>query len=147
MAVFMAKQRVIAKWMIAVLLVLAVVWGCKKQEEPQASPEAVAAVPDDVGAGAGGALGILYVGHPGSAREKDFLPFLGKHFGTVKTADLAAFTESQCDGFDVTVLDYDGDGFEAPRPRISEGFARPIVTVGVAGALICGTSRLKTGYL
>lgn len=146
MAVFIAKQRVIAKWMI-VVLVLTAVWGCKKQEEPQASPETVAVTPDDAEADAGGDLRILYAGHPGSARAKDFIQFLGKHFGAVETADLAVFTESQCDGFDVAILDYDGDGFEAPRPRISPNFPRPLVTVGVAGALICSSSRLKTGYL
>ena len=75
------------------------------------------------------------------------MKFLGQHFATVKTADLAAFTESQCDGFDVTILDYDGDGFEAPRPRISPQFSHPLVTVGVPGGLMCSNWGLKTGYL
>jgi hypothetical protein len=73
--------------------------------------------------------------------------FLSKHFGTVKTGDLKTFKEADTQGFDVTLLDYDGDGFKAPRPRISAAFSRPIVTVGVAGALICSSLNLKTGYL
>ncbi len=111
-------------------------------------------------------LRILYVGHRGSEREKDFVQFLGQHFETVKTADLSAFhrkpfTNKDAEGFDVTILDYDGDGFQAPRPVIQprfpedesrnprspddRWFTRPLITVGVVGGLIsdCG---LKTGY-
>jgi hypothetical protein len=94
-----------------------------------------------------GKLRILYVGHPRSDREKDFVQFLGVHFATVKTADLTAFKEKDTEGFDVTILDYDGDGFKAPRPAISPGFSRPLVTVGVVGGLMCSQWRLKTGYL
>jgi hypothetical protein len=111
-------------------------------------------------------LKILYAGHPGSDREKEFVQFLGQHFETVKTADLSAFhrkpfTNKDAEGFDVTILDYDGDGFQAPRPVIQprfpedesrnprpaddRWFTRPLITVGVVGGLIsdCG---LKTGY-
>ena len=113
-------------------------------------------------------LRILYVGHPDSDREKDFVQFLGAYFATVKTADLNAFdrktfTDKDAEGFDVTILDYDGDGFKAPRamvvprfaddgpgnPRSSVGpsFSRPLITVGVAGGLMCSQWGLKTGYL
>lgn len=93
------------------------------------------------------ALRILYAGHPGSDREKDFVDFLAKHFDTVETGDLKAFKESDAEGFDVTILDYDGDGFKAPRPRLSQSFARPVITMGVAGAFISGSLDLKTDYL
>ncbi len=113
-------------------------------------------------------LRILYVGHPGSEREKDFVQFLGQHFATVKTADLGAFAgksfaDKDMEGFDVALLDYDGDGFKAPRvrivprfpedvsrvPRALEGswLTRPVITVGVTGGLIASQAGLKTGYL
>jgi hypothetical protein len=94
-----------------------------------------------------GQLRILYAGHPDSDREKDFVQFLGAYFATVKTADLAAFKEKDAEGFDVTILDYDGDGFKAPRPNISLGFSKPLITMGVPGGLMCSGWRLKLGYL
>jgi len=92
-------------------------------------------------------LRILYAGHPGSDREKDFVDFLSQYFKEVRTGDLKAFKEKQTDGFEVTILDYDGDGFGSPRPRISNKYTRPTVTVGVVGAFICGGLSLKPGYL
>ena len=91
-------------------------------------------------------LTILYAGHPDSAREKDFVQFLGKHFTEVKTGDLAKFTEEQAEGFDVVILDYDGDGFKAPRPRLSRQYTRSTITVGVVGGLFSSSMRLRTGY-
>jgi hypothetical protein len=87
---------------------------------------------------------VLYVGRPGTDREKDFVEFLSKHFGAVKTGDWAAFTESQCTGFDVTILDYDGSASKAPRLNLSKGFSHPVVTVGLPGAFVCSALRLKT---
>jgi hypothetical protein len=92
------------------------------------------------------AMRILYAGHPGSAREKDFVEFLGKHFTQVQTGDLATFGDKSADGFAVAILDYDGDGFKAPHPNLSQNYARATVTVGVAGAFIGNQLRLKTGY-
>ena len=92
-------------------------------------------------------LRILYAGHPGTEREKDYVEFLSAYFTEVKTADLKTFKEGNTDGFDVTILDYDGDGFKAPRMKLPESYARATVTVGVTGALICGNLNLKTGYL
>jgi hypothetical protein len=95
------------------------------------------------------AMRILYAGHPGSAREKDFVNFLRKHFTQVQTGDLATFNDKSADGFDVAILDYDNDGMDAfkfPRPKLSPNYAHATVTVGVAGGLICSQLRLKTGY-
>lgn len=92
-------------------------------------------------------LRILYAGHPDSKREKEFVQFLTSHFSKVETGDLATFQESQAESFDVIILDYDGDGFNAPRLQLSPEYARPTVTVGVAGAFICSNMSLKTGYL
>lgn len=92
-------------------------------------------------------LRILYVGHPAGDREKDFVRFLTGHFRQVRTGDLADFNEKQTEDFDVIILDYDDDGFNAPRPCFSSDYTRPTLTVGVAGALICGSMSLKTAYL
>jgi hypothetical protein len=92
-------------------------------------------------------LKILYAGHPGSGREQDFSRFLRAHFAEVAVTDLARFKEEEADGFDVVILTYDGDGFNAPRPNISRGFSRPMMTVGVPGAHICGNLSLKMSYL
>jgi hypothetical protein len=90
---------------------------------------------------------ILYVGRPGTEREKDFVDFLSKHFGTVAKGDLAAFVESQSKDFDVTIFDYDRNDSKAPRPQLSEGFSRPVLTVGIAGAFIGTSLNLKTGFM
>jgi len=92
-------------------------------------------------------LKILYAGHPGSQREEALVTFLRKHFTEVQTCDLKGFKEDQAEGFAVTVMDYDGDGFKAPRPHLSREFFRPMMTVGVPGALICGNLSLKMSYL
>ena len=92
-------------------------------------------------------LRILYAGHPGSEREKDYVDFLSAYFIEVKTSDLAKFKEESAEGFDVTILDYDGDGFKSPRLYLPDSYTRATVTVGVVGASICGNLGLKTGYL
>ena len=92
-------------------------------------------------------LRILYVGKPDSSREKDFVEFLAGHFSEVETGNLAEFSEGQADGFDVVIFDWEGRGFDAPRPRLSQQYTRPTVTVGVAGAGICNSLGLKSGYL
>jgi len=95
----------------------------------------------------GNNLRILYAGRPGSDREKDFVSFLKKHFAIVQTGNLETFKETDTQGFDVTLLDWDTNEFKGPRPQISESFSRPLITLGVPGGLICLEWRLKTGYL
>jgi len=92
-------------------------------------------------------LRIFYAGKPGSAREADFLTFLKQHFRQVNTGDLASFNPRQATDTDVILFDYDGDGFKAPRPNLPAGYARPTVTIGVAGGLFCSQRGLKTGYM
>ena len=131
-----------------ILAVCCVGVGCKKsvptEQTPQAGKERQVV---KIVAGEGINLKILYAGHPGSEREKDFVDFLAANFKQVGIADLAKFDGSESEDFDVTILDYDGDGFEAPRPKISREFSRPVVTMGVIGAFICDKQSLKTGYL
>ncbi|MGA3267107.1 MAG: hypothetical protein ABSE16_09815 [Verrucomicrobiota bacterium] len=90
-------------------------------------------------------LHVLYAGHPGSGREADFVAFLKEHFREVSTTDAAQFTGHRM--FDVVLVDYDGDGFKAPRPALPDAYTRPTVTLGVMGGLLCSQHRLKTGYM
>jgi hypothetical protein len=91
-------------------------------------------------------LRVLYAGRPGSGREKDFVSFLKKYFEEVQTGNLETFNETDTQGFDVTLLDWDANVLEGPDPGVSASFARPVVTLGVRGGLICREWRLKTGY-
>jgi hypothetical protein len=111
-------------------------YGCKKKDQLAQTPEG-----EKIG------LNVLYVGRPGSDREKDFKDFLNPNFELVKTADLGNFEENQAEKFDVVIFDYDGDAFNAPRPNISPAYSRPTVTVGVIGSLICDGQNIKQGYL
>lgn len=92
-------------------------------------------------------LRILYAGRPGSDREKDFVGFLKQHFDTVQTGNLQTFTEADTRGFDVTLLDWDWNDLKGPKPTVSDGFSRPVITLGVPGGMIGRQWRLKTGYL
>ncbi|MHC4395666.1 MAG: hypothetical protein ACYS1A_08415 [Planctomycetota bacterium] len=139
------------KWVLAacVVIICLVVWVLYNAKEPDTSkftPEPVKITRWTEGTEKID-LQILYVGHPNSSREKDFVQFLAEHFTQVKTGDLNEFKEDQANGFDVIILDYDGEGLKAPRPKLSSEYTRPTVTVGVAGARICSGMSLKTGYL
>lgn len=92
-------------------------------------------------------LHILYVGHPGAERTSDFVGFLKQYFQEVETGNLAGFKLAKKPNADVVLLDYDGDGFKAPRVTFPEGYSQPTITIGVAGAMICSQNTLKTGYL
>jgi hypothetical protein len=94
-----------------------------------------------------GKLRILYAGRPGSDREKDFVGFLKKYFDVVQTGNLETFKEADTQGFDVTLLDWDWNDLQGPRPTVSERFSRPVITIGVPGGLIGRQWRLKTGYM
>ena len=96
-------------------------------------------------------LKILYAGRPGSGREKDFVRFLTEYFDVVRTSNLQTFRESDTQGFDVTVLDWDWNGndsndFQGPKPVLPESFSRPLITLGVPGTWLCSQWRLKTSY-
>jgi hypothetical protein len=92
-------------------------------------------------------LRVLYAGHPGSDRERDFVAFLEEHFTKVGKGDLPTFKAEWADDYDVVIMDYDGDPFDLRRPRLSKEYTRPTVTVGMAGALICNPVNVKTRYL
>lgn len=97
-------------------------------------------------------LRVLYVGHPQTPREKDFVECLQKHFVKVGKGDLDKFGEKDAEGYDVVILDYSGlvikdNAILFPAPPFGDSYSRPTVTVGATGALVCGGLRLKTGYL
>ena len=93
-------------------------------------------------------LKILYAGQPGSDREKDFVGFLKKYFDVVQTGNLQVFKETDTQGFDVTLLDWDWNLLspKPPCPMVSPSFSRPVVTIGVPGGYMCERWHLKTGY-
>lgn len=97
-------------------------------------------------------LRVLYVGHPGSEREKDFVGFLEKHFAKVGKADLNKVDVKDAEGFEVVVVDYSGltikgNAIMTPRIPFGRGYSRPVLTIGAAGALVSDSLELKTGYL
>ncbi|MFC1761162.1 hypothetical protein ACFL6U_03680 [Planctomycetota bacterium] len=140
---------------LALLLVSAclVLMSCKKETPPNSTHEGIYDLVNELSVQPEDAipfkrsLRILYAGNPGSSREENFVGFLSKHFDTVGTCNLAAFKESDSDDYDLTIMDYDGDGFKAPRPRITQSYTKPVITMGVPGAFICGSLDLKLGYL
>jgi len=132
-----AGMRRISVVLATVVLLLVLLAGTRSHAQ---SPSAPAAAETSK-------LRILYAGHPGSDRERDFVGFLKKYFDVVQTGNLQTFKEADTQGFDVTLLDWDINEFKGPRPKISESFSRPMITLGVPGGLMCMGWRLKTGYL
>jgi hypothetical protein len=90
---------------------------------------------------------VVYVGRSGSARQKDFVALLRGHFRDVQVADPGEFDPGKADAADVTILDCDSRGFDVPHIRFPDDYARPTILVGLPGALIWRSCRLKTGYL
>ena len=95
------------------------------------------------------ALKVLYAGNPGSDREREFVTFLRGQFVDVSTGDYESFTEGDADGYDVVILDWtsiypreaDGSvkkGFKTlvnyAKPKLTEGYDRPTILIGHAGA-------------
>jgi len=147
---------------LCLVFALAVSGGCKKKEQPEEAQQAVPAeqtqqvsiaekdVPEEIDkfdVSEKIELRILYAGLPNTERSKDFVEFLAKHFKQVETTDYNAFTEDKTAGFDVTIIDYDGQDTSAPVPSISRQYSRATVTIGSPGADLGNRLSLKTGYL
>ncbi len=92
-------------------------------------------------------INILYAGLPETDRAKDFMGFLGKYFKAVTFTDFNAFDENKTAGYDIVILDHDGEAFRAKLPKISKKYSRATITMGVPGAFICSRLSLKTSYL
>ena len=95
-----------------------------------------------------GKLRILYAGRPGSDREKDFVGFLKKYFDVVETGNLETFKETDTQGFDVTLLDWDWNDLQRSAsdglPELLPSGHDPRSS-GRADRVRSGA--LKTGYL
>ena len=61
-------------------------------------------------------LSVLYAGHPGTRREAQFRDLLKCYFRRVDTTDYREFKESQADGHDVVIFDWDE---VIPRARMA----------------------------
>ena len=142
-----AKNKMVLSAVLVFLLafVLIVFVGCKKKDQPQETQQA--AEPQKIDTSGKIGLRILYAGLPKTARAKDFVNFLKRHFQQVETTDYNTFTGSHTTDFDVAIIDHDGEDTRAPRLRLSRQYARATVTVGVPGAFLCSNLSLKTGYL
>jgi len=130
---------------------------CKKKGQPEETQQAVPAEEtqqvstsediDKIDVSEKIGLRILYAGLPNTERSKDFVEFLTRHFKQVESTDYNTFVENKSAGFDVTIIDYDGQDTRAPLPSISRQYSRATVTIGSPGADLCSRLSLKTGYL
>ena len=106
-------------------------------------------------------LKVLYAGNPGSARERDFVSFLGAHFAEVGTVHYSKFTEADAEGYDVILFDWTSiyprdeegnikkkiDRLNSPTPpKLPEGFDRPSILIGAAGGYVAMPLRLKIDW-
>jgi hypothetical protein len=121
-------------WAAVLVILLAGTWS---HAQSQSAPSA----------GKVSKLRILYAGHPGSDREKDFVAFLKKYVDVVQTGNLETFAEADAQGYDVMLLDWDLPVLEGPCPVLSEDFSRPVITLGVHGSMMCCRWGLKMTYL
>ncbi len=107
-------------------------------------------------------LTILYAGHLGTDREKDFAGFLETQFRKVDRVALDRFTDDQAEGHDVVVFDWDSilprdasgkviqpiDRLLYPRgAKVSESYDRPTVVIGAGGQHPIRRLRLKLDNL
>ncbi len=97
-------------------------------------------------------LRILYAGMPDTARQKDFVSFLGTHFVAVKSVDVKSFTETQAKDSDVVILDKDGiqwgsrGGDPLSDLKLPETYTRATLSLGIPGAFLYNRMNLKPGY-
>lgn len=101
---------------------------------------------------------VLYAGHPGSDREKDFVGLLESHFTQVETTDYRAFREEQAEGHDVVIFDWsrfcirDKNGEvvredRPPIPPISQEYDRPTILIGGNGVRVIRPLHLKIDWM
>lgn len=142
------RHEVVRRTLLAVgiLLAMSPCWGkgsepgpvaetkTAAQEQPAASPSKIP-------------LRVLYVGLPGTERQKDFVTFLGKHFKQVETADYNTFKEEQTKDCDVAIFDKDGLEWKPLKISVSSGYSRATMSLGVPGAFWLRSVSRKMGYM
>lgn len=123
---------------VGILLAMSPYWSClgkeSEQEQPAASPSKIP-------------LRVLYVGLPGTERQKDFVTFLAKHFKQVETADYNTFEEKQTKNCDVAIFDKDGLEWKPLNIRVSSRYSRATMSLGVPGAFWVRSVSRKMGYM
>ncbi len=158
MTKYIIRNRIVlAALTIWLVFTLTIFISCKKKEQPEEARQAVPAEEkqqvstseeiDKIDVSEKIDLRILYAGLPNTERSKDFVEFLTKHFNEVESTDYNTFVENKTAGFDVTIIDYDGQDTRAPLPSISREYSRATVTIGSPGADLGNRLSLKTGYL
>ncbi len=97
-------------------------------------------------------LRVLYAGMPDTARQKEFVSFLRKHFVAVKSVDFSSFTEAQATDSDVVILDKDGiqwasrGGNPLSDLKLPQTYSRATLSLGTPGAFLYNRMGLKPGY-
>ncbi len=139
------------------VLALAISGGCKKKDQPEDNQQAaehqktehISASEKIKQAGTSEKLDlrILYVGLPGTERQKDFVEFLSQHFRQVDTADYNTFKEEQTKDCDVAIFDKDGLEWKSLDIEVSGQYSRATISIGVPGAFWCRRVSSKMGYM
>ncbi|MBK7875988.1 MAG: hypothetical protein IPJ77_09580 [Planctomycetes bacterium] len=120
---------------LSILLSLAV-------QTPQRPPAAVALQP----------LAVLYVGEPGTERERAFVDFLRSHFMRVGTLAPKELSQKSSLGFDVVVADgrvghetetYVDEARGCATLRFGPSYSLPTVLVGPAVRAAAGVSKFR----
>lgn len=93
-------------------------------------------------------LSLLYVGEPGTVREKSFVDFLEQKFASVRTASLADIGSLELSGIDVTVIDGEPTaGTVGPPERIvPQDLPTATVLIGGVGGKVADAMGLKLGW-
>jgi hypothetical protein len=141
---------------MGLLLACSLCWSCRKkapepQPEQQAADSNIAETATTIRTQPAPSgripLRVLYVGLPGTERQKDFVTFLRKHFTQVDTADYNSFKEEQTHDCDVAILDKDGLEWAALDINVSPQYSRATVSLGVPGAFWVRRVSRKMGYM
>ena len=141
-------------WLVFTLVILS---GCKDKDQPEdtqqaAEPQKIEHISASEKNKQGGTsekldLRILYVGLPGTERQKDFVEFLSQHFRQIDTADYNTFKEEQTKGCDVAIFDKDGLEWKPLDIEVSGQYSRATISIGVPGAFWCRRVSSKMGYM
>ena len=141
-------------WLVSTLVILN---GCKDKDQPEDTQQAagpqktehISASEKIKQAGTSEKLDlrILYVGLPGTERQKDFVEFLSQHFRQVDTADYNTFKEEQTKDCDVAIFDKDGLEWKPLDIEVSGQYSRATISIGVPGAFWCRRVSSKMGYM
>ena len=132
--------------LLHILFVITVIAGYVQSQSDKHFPmhHRVAEAPSATSASGKWNLRVLYAGNPRTARSKEFVGFLGEHFREVKKVDMDSFDAGNAD-VDVVILDY--HSAHTREALLTDGYSRPTVTTGWAGAKIPYRRTRELGYI